>query len=228
MQKNLGHLHPITQYIRKLITIFEKYGFYIYESPEVDTEWYNFDALNIPADHPARDVQDTFWLKNGKVLRTHTSNGQIRAAKGQKPPIKVIIPGRCFRNEATDNRHETTFYQVEGLYIDKDVKIGHLFGIIKSFLRDIYGDKIEIRFRPHHYPFVEPGIDVDIKFNGRWLEVLGSGMVHPKVLSNMGIDKDKYSGFAFGMGIDRLVMLKFGIKDIRQLYSNNLLFLKQF
>ncbi len=225
---NMGHLHPITQYIRQLAAIFEKYGFSVYESPEVDTEWYNFDALNIPADHPARDVQDTFWLKDRRVMRTHTSNGQIRAASGKKPPIKVIIPGRCFRNEATDSQHETTFYQVEGIYIDKDVKLGHLFGIIKSFLKDIYGNKIEIRFRPHHYPFVEPGIDVDIKFKNRWLEVMGSGMIHPKVLNNMGLDSKKYSGFAFGMGIDRLVMLKFGIEDIRQFYNNNLLFLKQF
>lgn len=226
MQK--GNLHPITQFLREVITTFESLGFEVYESPEVDTEWFNFDALNVPSDHPSRDVQDTFWLTDGRVLRTHTSNGQVRAALEKGVPTKVVIPGRCFRNEATDASHETTFTQLEGLYIDKDIKVGHLFWTLKHFLHKIYSDKIEIRFRPHHYPFVEPGMDVDIKFKGNWMEVLGSGMVHPKVLQNMKIDPEQYSGFAFGFGIDRLVMIKFGVQDIRQFYSSDLRFLKQF
>lgn len=223
-----GNLHPASSYLREVLNIFNSLGFEVYESPEVDTEWFNFDALNVPADHPARDVQDTFWLKDGRVMRTHTSNGQVRAALEKGVPVKVVIPGRCFRNEATDAKHETTFTQLEGLYIDKDVKLGHLFWIIKNFLTKIYGEDIKVRFRPHHYPFVEPGVDVDIFYNGKWMEVLGSGMVHPIVLKNMKIDPDQYSGFAFGFGIDRLVMIKYGIEDIRQFYSGDLRFLKQF
>lgn len=223
-----GNLHPVTQFIREAVKVFQELGFDVYTGPEVETEWYNFDALNVPADHPSRDVQDTFWLKDGRVLRTHTSNSQIRYAESTKPPIKVIVPGRCFRNEATDFKHEATFFQLEGLYIDKDVKIGHLFWTLEHFMKKLYGDEIELRFRPHHYPFVEPGMDVDIKYKGKWMEMLGSGMVHPKVLQNMKIDSEKYSGYAFGMGIDRLVMLKYGIEDIRQFYANDLRFLKQF
>jgi len=226
--KPRGSLHPISQFFRETIRVFESLGFEVYESPEVDTEWNNFDALNVAADHPARDEQDTFWLTDGRVLRTHTSNGQVRAAKERKPAIKIVIPGRCFRNEATDAKHETTFYQLEGLYIDRDVKVGHLFWTLSNFLQKMYGKNIELRYRPHHYPFVEPGMDVDIKFQGKWFEILGSGMVHPKVLKNMGIDSRDYSGFAFGLGIDRLVMAKYNISDIRQFYSLDLRFLKQF
>jgi phenylalanyl-tRNA synthetase alpha chain len=225
---NKGNLHPITQFLREAVSSFASMGFSVYEGPEVETEWYNFDALNVPSDHPARDVQDTFWLKDGRLLRTHTSNGQVRYAENHQPPIRVVIPGRCYRNEATDAKHEATFFQLEGLYIDEKVKVGHLFWTLENFLKKMYGDTIEVRFRPHHYPFVEPGMDVDIKFQGKWLEVLGSGMVHPKVLTSMKIDAEKYSGYAFGMGIDRLVMLKHGISDIRTLYSSDLRFLKQF
>lgn len=223
-----GSLNPLTLYLRQAISIFTSLGFEVYESPEVDTEWFNFDALNVPADHPARDVQDTFWLRDGRVLRTQTSNGQVRAALEKGVPTRVIIPGVVYRNEATDARHENTFYQLEGLYIDKDVKLGHLFWTLKTFLQKMYEEDIEVRFRPHHYPFVEPGCDVDIKFNGRWLEVLGSGMVHPVVLNNMKIDPEKYSGFAFGMGIERLAMLKYHINEIRSFRSGDLRFLKQF
>ena len=223
-----GSLHPITLYFREVLKIFEDLGFEIYTSPEVDNEWYNFDAVNVPSDHPSRDVQDTFWLTDKRVLRTHTSNGQVRAGKEKTPPIRVVIPGRCFRNESTDARHETTFYQLECLYIDKDVNIGNLFWTLEHFIKKVFGDDIKIRRRPHHYSFVEPGFDIDIWFQSRWLEVLGSGMVHPKVLKNMGIDSKKYSGFAFGVGIDRMVMLKYGIEDIRQFYSGDLRFLKQF
>jgi len=226
--KPRGSLHPISQFLRETIRVFESLGFEVYESPEVDTEWNNFDALNVAADHPARDEQDTFWLTDGRVLRTHTSNGQVRAAKERKPPIKIVIPGRCFRNEATDAKHETTFYQLEGLYIDRDVKVGHLFWTLSNFLQKMYGSETEVKFAPSFFPFVEPGFEVSAKYHGKWLELLGAGMVHPKVIKNMGIDSEKYSGFAFGMGIDRLVMLKYGILDIRQFYSSDLRFLKQF
>jgi len=223
-----GSLHPITQYLREVIDIFQELGFDVFEGPEAETEWYNFDALNVAADHPSRDVQDTFWLKDGRVLRTHTSNCQVRYAEGKNPPIKVVVPGKVYRNEATDAKHETTFTQLEGLYIDKDVKIGHLIWTLKYFLDKFYGKTIEYRLRPHHYSFVEPGIDVDVMLNGKWFEILGSGMVHPKVVKNMKIDPEKYSGFAFGLGIDRLVILKYGIEDIRHFHSGDLRFLKQF
>jgi len=223
-----GNLHPVTNFLRQATGVFEELGFEVYESPEVDTEWYNFDALNVPADHPARDVQDTFYLTDGRVLRTHTSNGQIRAGLEKKVSLRVIIPGRCYRNEATDDTHEATFYQLEGLYLDKDVKIGHLFWTLETFLKKMFGDNIEVRFRPHHYSFVEPGFDVDIKYHGKWMEILGSGMVHPTVIKNMGLDPEKVSGFAFGLGVDRLVLKKYGIADIRSFYAGDLRFLKQF
>jgi phenylalanyl-tRNA synthetase alpha chain len=223
-----GHLHPSTQFLRKLVSVFCELGFEVFESPEVESEWYNFDALNIPSDHPARDVQDTFWLKDGRVLRTHTSNGQVRFGETHKPPIKIVIPGRCFRNEATDQSHETTFYQLEGLYIDEKVTVANLFGTLDQILKKIYGDSVEYRIRPHHYPFVEPGYDVDIKVKNKWMELLGSGMVHPVVLKNMGIDPEKYSGFAFGMGPDRMMMKKYSVDDIRLILSGDLRFLRQF
>lgn len=223
-----GSLHPITRYLRQSVAFFEALGFFVYESPEIDTEWYNFDALNMFLDHPARDTQDTFYLTDSRVLRTHTSNGQIRGAKTKKPPLRFIIPGTVYRNEATDSKHENTLFQLEGVYIDKDVKIGHLFWTLKKYLKEMFGDEIDVRFRPHHYPFVEPGIDVDMKYKGRWLEVLGSGMIHPNVIKNMGLDPNKYSGFAFGMGIDRMVMLKWNIDEIRLLRGGDLKFLKQF
>lgn len=223
-----GSIHPISIFLRDSISFFEKHGFFVFESPEIDTEWYNFDALNMFKDHPARDSQDTFYLKDGRVLRTHTSNGQIRGAKDKKTPIRFVIPGTVYRNEATDARHENTLYQLEGVYIDTDVKIGHLFWTLKSYLKEMFGDDIDVRFRPHHYPFVEPGIDVDMKYRGKWLEVLGSGMIHPNVIKNMGLNPKKVSGFAFGMGIDRLTMLKWNIEEIRHFRSGDLRFLKQF
>jgi len=223
-----GHLHPSTQTLRELVGYFKELGFEVFEGPEMDDVWHNFDALNVPDDHPARDVQDTFYLKGGKLLRTHTSNCQIRAAKEKKPPIKIVIPGKCYRNEATDDRHETTFFQFEGLYIDKNVTVANLFWTLQMILKKLYGEEVEYRIRPHHYPFVEPGFDIDIKKDGKWLEVLGSGMVHPVVMKNMGLDSKIYSGFAFGLGPDRMMMRKHGIKDIRQIFSSDLRFLRQF
>lgn len=225
---NKGNLHPITQFVREAVSIFESLGFDVSESPEIESEWYNFDSLNIDADHPARDMQDTFWLKNGKVLRTHTSNGQVRYSETRKPPIKAIFPGQVFRNEATDAKHETTFVQLEGLYIDKDVKVGHLFWTLETFFQKLYGADTKVRFKPSFFPFVEPGFEVDVKYKGKWFELLGAGMVHPTVIKNMKLDPEKYSGFAFGMGIDRLVILKYGIDDIRLFRSGDLRFLKQF
>lgn len=223
-----GHLHPSTLTLREVVNYFVELGFKVYEGPEVDDEWHNFDALNVPADHPARDEQDTFYLTDKRLLRTHTSNTQIRAAKEIKPPVKVVIPGKCYRNEATDDTHETTFFQIEGLYIDKNVKVGNLFWALEMILKKLYGENVEYRMRPHHYPFVEPGFDVDIKRGDKWMEVLGSGMVHPKVLQNMGLDSGVYSGFAFGLGPDRMMMRRYKIKDIRQLWQSDLRFLRQF
>lgn len=223
-----GNLHPVTQIIRKSVKFFESHGFDVYEGPEVDTEWYNFDALNTPADHPARDVQDTFWLEDGRVLRTQTSNSQVRYGETHKPPFRVVVPGVCYRNEATDSGHETTFVQIEGLYIDEKVNIGQLFHILKEYYRDIFGEKIDLRFRPHHFPFTEPSIEFDTNFRGKWLELGGAGMVNPVVIKNMGLDPDKYTGFAFGPGVERPIMVRYGISDVRMFRSSDLRFLKQF
>ena len=223
-----GNLHPLTQFLRESIQVFEELGFDVFEGPEVDTEWYNFDALNVAADHPARDMQDTFWLKDGRVLRTQTSNSQVRYGETHRPPIRVVVPGRVFRNEATDARHETTFVQLEGLYIDKDVKVGNLIWMLDTFFKKLFGPETKIRIKPSFFPFVEPGFEVDVLYQGKWFELLGAGMVHPNVIRNMNLDPEKYSGFAFGMGIDRLTILKHCVEDIRHFNSGNLRFLKQF
>lgn len=223
-----GSLHPITQLLRQTIKYFEGLGFSVYEGPEVETEWYNFDALNIAADHPSRDIQDTFWLKDGRLLRTQTSNSQVRYGEAHKLPIKVVVPGVCYRNESTDASHETTFLQIEGLYIDKNVNLGHLIWILDQLYKKIYGNSTKIRFRPHHFPFTEPSVEFEMKFRGKWFELGGAGMVHPQVIKNMGIDPNKYSGFAFGPGIERPIMIKYDITDIRSFRSGDLRFLKQF
>lgn len=228
MQIKNGTLHPVTQTIRKTVAFFESFGFDVYEGPEVDTEWYNFDALNVPADHPSRDVQDTFWLTDGRVLRTQTSNSQVRYGESHKPAIKVVVPGICYRNESTDAGHETTFMQIEGIYIDKNVHLGELLWILDQFYKNIYGVNTKLRFRPHHFPFTEPSIEFELKFDGKWFELGGAGMIHPKVIKNMGLDPEKYSGFAFGPGIERPIMIKYGINDIRLFRSGDLRFLKQF
>jgi len=226
--KTKGSLHPITQILRKTITFFEKLGFDVYEGAEIDSEKYNFDLLNVPSDHPSRDLQDTFWLKDGRLLRTQTSNSQVRYGEKHKPPIKVVIPGVCYRNEATDSGHETTFMQLEGLYIDRNVTVGNLFWILEKFYKHIYGDNVKIRFRSHYFPYTEPSIEFEMMFMDKWFELGGAGMVHPKVIKNMGIDPDKYSGFAFGPGIERPIMVKYDIEDIRLFRSGDLRFLKQF
>ncbi len=236
-QKEKGHLHPITQFIREVTGIFAEMGFVVASGPELETEFYNFDALNIPASHPSRDMQDTFWIKtkekNDKdkpVMRTQTSSVQVRFLEKHKDnlPCAIIVPGKVFRNEATDATHEAQFYQMEALYVDKDVSMGHLKGTIEHFLKRLYGEDVVIRFRPSFFPFVEPGVEVDMLFNGKWLEMGGAGMVHPNVLKSAGIDPTIWKGFAFGFGVDRLVMRMHNITDIRLLYSGDLRFINQF
>ncbi len=226
-----GNLHPLTQFIRVSCKYFTDRGFSIYEGPELETEWFNFDALNVPSHHPSRDVQDTFWTKEGKVLRTHTTSSDVRIVKESKltPPFKLIIPGRCFRNEATDLTHDTTFYQLDGLAVGENINMSNLIGILDGYMKEIFGKEIKTRVRPGYFPFVEPGIELDIKLpNGKWREMLGAGMAHPNVLKNMDIDPEKWQGIMWGMGIDRYAMQYFKIDDIRLSYSGDLRFLKQF
>jgi len=245
-----GTLHPITQFIEKITQIFIAFGFEVVEDREVETAEYNFDKLNIPANHPARDMWDTFYIKNKNqnsqkqesdfVLRTHTSPVQLRAMKTRKPPVRLVVPGRVFRHEATDASHETGFYQLEGLVIDKNISVGNMIYVLSKVMKILFGKETKLRIRPSFFPFVEPGHEVDMSClickglgcsvcsNTGWLEMLGAGMVHPQVLKNMKVNPNKYSGFAFGMGIDRLMMLYYGIDDIRLSYEGDLRFLKQF
>jgi phenylalanyl-tRNA synthetase alpha chain len=225
-----GHEHPLSIVIDDIISIFGEMGFSVALGPEVEDERHNFDALNIPEYHPARDMWDTFWVKSKekKLLRTHTSPVQIRYMENNQPPIKIISPGKVFRYEATDATHEAQFYQVEGLYVGKDVSLAELKGVIKKFFEKFLGSDVEIRFRPSYFPFVEPGVEVDIKFKGRWLEVMGAGLVHPKVLENVGIDTKKWNGFAFGGGVDRFAMIKYGVDDVRLFYRGDLRLTDQF
>ncbi len=235
-----GHLHPLTQIQYEIEDIFRSMGFQIFDGPQLEDDYHNFEALNIPKDHPARDMQDTFWLENGRLLRTHTSSVQIRAMKKMKPPMRGISPGRVFRYEATDASHENTFYQVEGLMIDKDISVANLIYVMKNLLREIFKRDVEVRLRPGFFPFVEPGFELDIsclicdgagcpvcKHEG-WVELLPCGAVHPNVLKACDIDPEVYTGFAFGMGLNRLVMMRYGIDDIRHFQSGNLKFLEQF
>lgn len=269
----LGHLHPITHVINDIVRIFGKLGFAVADGPEVETEHYNFDALNVPPDHPARDMWDTFWLKDAehlsakmsqtnpdsraelttgrgadgtqtdterKLLRTHTSPVQIRYMEKHAPPIAIIVPGKTYRYEATDATHEAQFYQLEGLMIGEDVTLATMKGILEVFFSEFFGKKEGVRLRPSYFPFVEPGVEIDVtcflcdgkgcsvcKQSG-YIELAGAGMVHPVVLSNIGIDPREWQGFAFGFGIDRLAMLKYGIDDIRRLYEGDLRLVNQF
>ncbi|MFA6305006.1 MAG: phenylalanine--tRNA ligase subunit alpha [Patescibacteria group bacterium] len=242
VKTTLGHLHPITIVTRQLEDIFIKMGFMVLEGPELESEYYNFETLNIPATHPARDIQDTFYIKDnpGWLLRTQTSNQQVRAMEKYGAPLRAIFPGRVFRCEATDVRHDHTFYQLEGLMIGKDISIAHLITSMKIMLKGIFKKEVKVRLRPGYFPFVEPGFEVDVscllcdgegcgvcKKTG-WVEMIGAGLVHPRVLEAGGLDPKIWSGFAFGMGINRLVMMKYGIDDIRLFMSGDLRFLEQF
>lgn len=231
-----GHLHILTQTMDEICGVFERLGFVIQESPEVETEFNNFTGLNIPIDHPSRDAFDTFYLEGRKLLlRSHTSPGQVRVMKAHKPPLAVIIPGRVYRPDAVDASHSFMFHQVEGLLVDEDVKFSDLKGLLTEFCRRFFGPGVKMRFRPHYFPFTEPSAEVDIAadiFKGTnrrpWLEILGCGMVNPKVFAAAGYPAGKYTGLAFGMGVERMAMLKYGIKDIRIFYENDVRFLKQF
>jgi len=238
--KKTGHSHPLSQMIAEINQIFSELGFVFAEGPEAETENYNFDRLNIKKDHPARDMQDTFWLRpedviEPTVLRTQTSPVQVRFMESHTAPMRMICPGKVFRNEATDATHEAQFYQLEGLYIDKEVHLGYLKGTIEYFFSKFFSGEVEVRFRPSFFPFVEPGLEVDMMLKGgtsklanRWIEVMGAGMIHPNVLFGAGIDPTVYQGFAFGVGIDRLAVMKYGIDDIRHMYSGDARFVNQF
>ncbi len=235
-----GKLHPLTQVMNQLKDIFLGMGFSIAEGPEVEYDYYNFEALNIPKDHPARDTQDTFYIEDNIVLRTQTSPMQVRVMEKQKPPIRVIAPGKVFRSDTVDATHSPVFHQIEGLVVDKGVTMADLKGTLEMFVKSLYGKSTQVRFRPHHFPFTEPSAEMDIScFNcgGKgcsmckgegWVEILGCGMVHPKVLENCGIDPEEYSGFAFGIGLERVAMGKYDINDLRLFFENDLRFLKQF
>lgn len=235
-----GTLHPITQIMYEIEEIFMSMGFMIFDGPWAEDEYHNFEALNIPADHPARDMQDTFWLTDGNLLRTHTSAVQIRAMEKHRPPIRGISPGRAFRYEAVDASHENTFYQVEGLMVDRDISVANLVYMMDVLLREIFRREVKVRLRPGFFPFVEPGFELDIaclicdgagcsvcKHSG-WVELLPCGLVNPNVLRYCRIDPDEWSGFAFGLGLDRLVMMRYGVDDIRYFHQGDLRFLKQF
>ncbi|RJQ32353.1 phenylalanine--tRNA ligase subunit alpha [Candidatus Parcubacteria bacterium] len=261
VKREAGHIHPLTQSINRALDIFSSMGFELVVGPELDLEFFNFDALNIPAGHPARGMQDTFWIKNplkkgvpvngielpslevgltgGKthevkpddklLLRTHTSSVQIHYMESHQPPFRIVVPGRVFRNEATDATHEIQFYQIEGLMIDKKTNLANLKAVLKIFLQRFFDDNdIEIRFRSSFFPFVEPGVEVDMKFKGKWMEIAGAGMVHPKVLESVKLNGQDWQGFAFAFGMDRLAMIRHKINDVRLFYSGDMRFLNQF
>ena len=234
-----GTLHPITQINQEICDIFSRLGFDIAEGPEVESDYYNFEALNFPKDHPARDMQDTFFVSENIVLRTHTSPNQIRTMEKQSPPVRIIVPGKVYRCDS-DLTHTPMFHQVEGLLVDENISFGDLKGVLTTFVHQMFDDQTSLRFRPSFFPFTEPSAEVDIlcvMCRGKgcrvcsqtgWLEILGSGMVHPALYENVGYDADRYTGFAFGMGVDRIAMLKYGIDDIRKFFENDMRFLRQF
>ena len=235
-----GSLHPVTQVQREVEEIFVSMGFSVLDGPELETEFYNFDALNIPPDHPARDMQDTFWMKDGRLLRTHTSPVQVRGLQKLGPPLKMIAPGRVFRNEEVDASHEHTFYQVEGMMVDRDVSVAHMVYFMKTMLTAIFHREVTVRLRPGFFPFVEPGFELDIRClicggdgcsvckQSGWVELMPCGLVHPAVLRYGGADPEKWNGFAFGLGLTRLAMMRYGIDDIRLMMGGDLRFLEQF
>lgn len=235
-----GKMHPLTSVQKEICEIFRSFGFDLAEGPDVETDYYNFLALNFPPDHPARDAQDTFYLQNEVLMRTHTSPIQIRVMEKQKPPFKFVAPGRVYRNEAIDATHHHIFHQVEGFLVDEGVHFGHLKGILDSFIKKLFGSKVQTRFRPSFFPFTEPSAEMDISCvfcegkgcrickNSGWVEMMGCGMIDPAVFTNCGIDPEKWTGFAFGMGVERIALFKYDIDDIRLFYQNDLRFLKQF
>ncbi len=235
-----GELHPLTKVMNNIKDTFIGMGFEIADGPEVELDYYNFEALNIPPNHPARDTQDTFYISDNVVLRTQTSGMQVRVMEKTKPPIRIIAPGKVYRSDAVDATHSPVFHQIEGLVVDKGVTMADLKGTLEMFIHRLYGNETKVRFRPHHFPFTEPSAELDIscfKCGGKgcgmckgegWIEILGCGMVHPKVLANCGIDPEVYSGFAFGIGLERIAMGKYDINDLRLFFENDLRFLKQF
>lgn len=228
----LGGLHPSEMMMREILQVFNEMGFRTVEGPLVELERYNFDMLNIPADHPARDLQDTLWVNRGapqpSLLRTQTSPMQVRTMEARQPPVRVVSPGLCFRQEATDATHEWQFHQIEGLAVDTGITMSDLKGTLYEFARRVFGSERKIRFRCDYFPFVEPGVDVSVDWDGSWVEIMGAGMVHPRVLEAVGYDTSRYTGFAFGMGPERIAMLKYNIEDIRHFFDNDLRFLTQF
>ena len=236
----LGKKHPLTLVLDEVKDIFLGMGFDVVQGPEVELDYYNFEALNIPKNHPARDTQDTFYITDNILLRTQTSGMQVRTMEKKKPPIRIIAPGRVYRSDAVDATHSPVFHQIEGLVVDKGVTMGDLKGTLEIFVKKLYGEDAQVRFRPHHFPFTEPSAEMDIMCfnchgegcrlckNEGWIEILGCGMVHPKVLRGCGIDPEVYSGFAFGMGLERIVMRRFNIDDLRLFYENDMRFLDQF
>ena len=236
----IGHKHPLSIALDEVKEIFLGMGFEVVGGPEVEWDYYNFEALNIPKDHPARDTQDTFYITENMLLRTQTSGVQIRTMENKKPPIRMIAPGRVFRSDAVDATHSPLFHQIEGMAIDEGITMGDLKGTLETFAKKLYGEQTKIRLRPHHFPFTEPSCEIDVscfKCGGcgcsmckgeGWIEILGGGMVHPKVLRTGGIDPEKYSGFAFGVGLERIAMFRFGLDDMRLLYENDVRFLDQF
>lgn len=235
-RKNLGYKHPLSVVLDELKEIFMGMGYSIADGPEVELDYYNFEALNLPKDHPARDTQDTFYISENTLLRTQTSPVQVRVMEKQKPPIRIIAPGRVYRSDEVDANHSPLFHQIEGLAVDKGITMGDLKGTLETFAKRLYGEDAVVRFRPHHFPFTEPSAEMDIQCfscGGKgcrlckgegWIEILGCGMVHPKVLENCGIDPEEYQGFAFGIGLERIVMRKFKIDDMRLLYENDMKF----
>ncbi len=236
----VGRLHPLNSVLNDMIDIFQSMGFDIVDGPEIETDYYNFEALNVPADHPARDMQDTFYITENLLLRTQTSAAQIRTMKDRKPPIRIICPGRVFRADEVDATHSPVFHQIEGLVVDKGITMCDLKGVLEQFAREIYGSDTKVKFRPSFFPFTEPSVEVDVSCSecggkgcrvckgSGWIEILGAGMVHPKVLAACGIDPEEYSGFAFGIGLDRLTTTRYKISDIRLLFENDKRFLDQF
>lgn len=242
-RRTLGHLHPLTQVTEDIVRAFRHLGFAVADGPEIEDEYHCFDALNTPADHPARDAQDTFFLGegetrspqgNGRLLRTHTSSVQIRVMKSRTPPIRIVVPGRVFRRDNADATHNPTFHQIEGLYVDKGVTVGDLKGTVEAVFHEVLGADVKLRFRPHYFSYTEPSFEIDFtnslvkKLGKDWLEIAGCGMVHPAVFENVGYDPEIWSGWAFGFGIERIAMLRYEITDIRRFYENDVRFLRQF